>query len=327
MKIAIAADHGGFQLKKVLVRYVENLGHAVRDIGTNDENPVDYPDYARAIAHAILDGKADRGILICGSGVGAGVAVNKFAGIRAAVCHDSFSAHQGVEDDDMNVLCLGARVIGPELAKDIVRIYLAARFSGAERHVRRVGKIAEIEKECTALKSGPSRFRNRAFYYRLSDNTVTEGKDIVMKVGYIGLGKMGFNMVERLLEKKHQVAVYDKNEELVKAAAKLGAQPTGSLKDMVDGLPVPRLFWIMVPYQAVDAVLGAFALSCQRRPGNRRRQFPLQTLNSPGRGIGSSGHRFSGRGRQRRTARREDGRLHHGRGQERSVSERGKSFS
>ncbi|HEX9113115.1 MAG TPA: RpiB/LacA/LacB family sugar-phosphate isomerase, partial [Nitrospirota bacterium] len=115
--------------------------------GTHDENPVDYPDYARAVARAVLDKKAGRGILICGSGVGAGVAANKFPGIRAAVCHDTYSAHQGVEHDDMNVLCLGARVVGPELAKEIARTFLEAVFSGAERHVRRLGKVTEIEKE------------------------------------------------------------------------------------------------------------------------------------------------------------------------------------
>ncbi len=148
MVIAIAADHGGVQLKKVLAKYLSGLGNTVVDLGTSDEEPVDYPDYARAVARSVLSGEAERGILICGSGVGAGVAANKFPGIRAAVCHDSFSAHQGVEDDNMNVLCLGARVVGPELAKDIVHTYLGARFSGAERHVRRLGKVAEIEREC-----------------------------------------------------------------------------------------------------------------------------------------------------------------------------------
>ncbi len=148
MVIALAADHGGFRLKQVLAPYVSSLGHAVRDLGTNSEEAVDYPDFARAIGRSLGAGKADRGILICGSGVGASVAANKIQGIRAGLCHDTFSAHQGVEDDDMNVLCLGARVVGPELAKEIVRTYLAARFSKAERHVRRVGKVIEIEKEC-----------------------------------------------------------------------------------------------------------------------------------------------------------------------------------
>ncbi len=152
MAIAIAADHGGVHLKNTIGQYLGDKGYQVIDLGTWSDDAVDYPDYARAVAQAILSGKAERAVLICGSGVGAGVAANKFPGIRAAVCHDSFSAHQGVEDDNMNVLCLGARVIGPELAKDIVHTFLAARFSGAERHVRRLGKIAEIERECG---SGP----------------------------------------------------------------------------------------------------------------------------------------------------------------------------
>jgi ribose 5-phosphate isomerase B len=147
MHVAIGADHGGFPLKIVLLEHLKTLGHAVRDLGTYGSEPVDYPDYARAVANAIIDGRAERGILICGSGVGACIAANKFPDIRAAICHDTFSAHQGVEDDDMNVLCLGARVVGPELAKDIVTTYLKATFSGAERHVRRLKKVAEIEKE------------------------------------------------------------------------------------------------------------------------------------------------------------------------------------
>lgn len=149
MTIAVGADHGGFRLKVALVDFLKKLGHTVQDLGTFTEDAVDYPDYARAVARAVLGRTAERGILICGSGVGAGVAANKFPGIRAAVCHDTFSAHQGVEDDDMNVLCLGARVIGPELAKEIVRVFLAASFSGAERHVRRLVKVAMIEKEAS----------------------------------------------------------------------------------------------------------------------------------------------------------------------------------
>lgn len=149
LKIAIAADHGGFQLKKLLREFLRELGHEGVDLGTQNEEPVDYPDYARAVAQEVLSKKAERGILICGSGVGACVAANKFPGIRAAICHDTFSAHQGVEDDDMNILCLGARVIGPELAKDIVRIWLSASFSGAERHCRRLDKVSEIEREFT----------------------------------------------------------------------------------------------------------------------------------------------------------------------------------
>jgi ribose 5-phosphate isomerase B len=152
LKIAIAADHGGFHLKTILVEYLQELGHEIVDFGTQSEKPVDYPDYARAVAQEMLSKKAERGILICGSGVGACVAANKFQGIRAAICHDTFSAHQGVEDDDMNVLCLGARVIGLELAKEIVRIWLSASFSGAERHCQRLAKIDQIERESTKAR-------------------------------------------------------------------------------------------------------------------------------------------------------------------------------
>ncbi len=147
MNVIIGADHGGYPLKAVIIEYVAELGHTVEDVGTFSSEPVDYPDYARAVANAIIDGRGERGVIICGSGVGACVAANKFPSIRAAVCHDTFSAHQGVEDDDMNVLCLGARVVGPELAKDLVRTFLSAGFSGAERHVRRLAKVRAIEKE------------------------------------------------------------------------------------------------------------------------------------------------------------------------------------
>jgi len=123
-------------------------GHEVLDLGTSSADPGDdYPDYAKAVARAVLEGRAERAVLICGSGAGACVAANKFKGIRAATCHDSFSARQCVEDDNVNVLCLGARVIGPELAVDLVRDYIGARFSGAERHVRRLGKVAGFEAE------------------------------------------------------------------------------------------------------------------------------------------------------------------------------------
>jgi ribose 5-phosphate isomerase B len=147
MVIAIAADHAGFHLKVLIVEFLKELGHDIVDLGTQSEEPVDYPDYARAVAQEILSRRVERGILICGSGVGACAAANKFPGIRAAICHDTFSAHQGVEDDDLNVLCLGARVIGPDLAKEIVRVWLTAVFSGAERHCRRLAKIGQIEKE------------------------------------------------------------------------------------------------------------------------------------------------------------------------------------
>jgi ribose 5-phosphate isomerase B len=147
MRVAIGADHGGFHLKEVIIAYLTGLGHQVDDRGAFTDEPSDYPDLVRPVAAALLNKAAERGILICGSGVGAGVAANKFPGIRAAVCHDTFSAHQGVEDDNMNVLCLGARVVGPELAKEIVQTYLAAVFSGAERHIRRLRKVAAIEQE------------------------------------------------------------------------------------------------------------------------------------------------------------------------------------
>jgi ribose 5-phosphate isomerase B len=147
MKIAIAADHAGFPMKDRVIEVTRALGHEATDLGTCSTDPVDYPDIARKAAEEVLSGRAERAILICGSGVGACVAVNKFRGIRAGTCHDTFSAHQSVEDDDANVLCLGARVVGPALAAEIVKTYLNARFSGAERHARRVGKIAAIEAE------------------------------------------------------------------------------------------------------------------------------------------------------------------------------------
>src|SRR6202142_3406669 len=148
MKIAIGSDHGGFNLKAVVLRFLTEKGHEVLDAGAGRLDPADdYPDSARAVSELILKDEAERGILICGSGVGASVAANKFPGIRAAICHDTFSAHQGVEDDDMNLLCLGERVIGPELAKEIALRFLTARFSLAERHVRRLGKVRSIEGE------------------------------------------------------------------------------------------------------------------------------------------------------------------------------------
>ena len=147
MKIAIGADHGGFSLKSIIADFLKGLRHEVHDLGTHSPDPVDYPDFAMTVSQEILVRKAERGILICGSGVGACVAANKFPGIRAATCHDSFSAHQGVEDDNINILCLGARVIGPELAKDIVKIWLGASFSGAERHKRRLSKIENFERD------------------------------------------------------------------------------------------------------------------------------------------------------------------------------------
>ncbi len=145
MRIAVGADHAGFSLKGGAVEELRRLGHQVLDLGTHSEDPVDYPDFAQAVGEAVMRGKADRGLLVCGSGVGASVAANKIPGVRAAVCHDTFSARQGVEDDDMNVLCLGARVVGPQLALEIIRAWEGAVFSNAERHVRRLGKVRAIE--------------------------------------------------------------------------------------------------------------------------------------------------------------------------------------
>ncbi|MFL5613779.1 MAG: ribose 5-phosphate isomerase B [Gemmatimonadaceae bacterium] len=147
MKVAVAADHAGFALKERMMEAIRAARHEVVDCGPEQMIPGDdYPDYAERVARAILDGRADRAVLICGSGVGASVAANKFVGIRAALCHDTFSAHQGVEDDSMNVLCLGARVVGPALAEELVHAFLHARFSGAERHARRLAKIASFER-------------------------------------------------------------------------------------------------------------------------------------------------------------------------------------
>ena len=147
MKIAIGSDHAGFALKKEIVAMLLATEHEVADLGAFDAQPSDYPDFARRVGEAVASGRCRRGILVCGSGVGASVAANKLPGIRAALCHDTFSARQGVEDDDMNVLCLGARVIGPSLAGELVRAFLTAEFSGAERHVRRLNKVKAIEED------------------------------------------------------------------------------------------------------------------------------------------------------------------------------------
>jgi ribose 5-phosphate isomerase B len=147
MKIAIAGDHAGFTLKQYLAQELRKDGHEVLDLGANDETPSDYPDFARKIGEAITSGKVERGILVCGSGVGACIAANKIKGIRAGLAHDTYSGHQGVEHDNMNVLCLGSRVIGIAPALEIARAFLAARFSNEERHVRRVQKILDIEEK------------------------------------------------------------------------------------------------------------------------------------------------------------------------------------
>ena len=145
MRIVLGSDHAGFEMKQQILDFVGGLGYEVLDVGANSAAPSDYPDYAEATAVAIRNRQAERGILICGSGVGASVAANKIPGIRAAVCHDCYSAHQGVEHDDMNILVLGSRVIAINLAFDLVRQFLDARFSGEERHLRRIGKIKQLE--------------------------------------------------------------------------------------------------------------------------------------------------------------------------------------
>ena len=150
MKVAVAFDHRGVKLRERLLAELAALGHEAVDLGTDKPEPrIDYPDKAREIGEAILSGDAERAVFVCGSGVGASVAANKLAGIRAAICHDTYSAHQGVEHDDMNVLCLGSEVVGPELAAELTRAFLGARFDGGERYVRRLEKIEEMEREKT----------------------------------------------------------------------------------------------------------------------------------------------------------------------------------
>jgi ribose 5-phosphate isomerase B len=149
VKIACAFDHAGFPLKPVVLETLIASGHEPIDLGTNSTEPVDYPDVARKAAEAVLDGTAERAVIVCGSGAGVAVAACKIPGIRAATAHDTYTAHQSVEHDDVNVLCLGARVIGPAYASEVIAAYVLARFSGEERHRRRVGKIDEIEREFT----------------------------------------------------------------------------------------------------------------------------------------------------------------------------------
>jgi RpiB/LacA/LacB family sugar-phosphate isomerase len=145
MRIALGSDHAGYSLKEHLASWLAESGHAVYDLGTHNSDPVDYPDYAAAVASAVLDGRADRGIVICGSGAGASVAANKLNGIRASVAHDVYTAHQMVEHDDVNVLCLGSRVIGTALAEDLIQAFLVAKFSREDRHMRRLEKIRALE--------------------------------------------------------------------------------------------------------------------------------------------------------------------------------------
>lgn len=145
MRVAIGSDHAGFSLKQTLIEKLSGAGISVLDVGTNSADPVDYPDFAKKVADAVVDQSCDKGIVICGSGVGASIAANKVKGIRASVCHDTYSAHQGVEHDDMNVLVMGARIIGTALAEEIAHAFVRARFSNEERHVRRLEKLIRIE--------------------------------------------------------------------------------------------------------------------------------------------------------------------------------------
>jgi ribose 5-phosphate isomerase B len=152
MKVAVAFDHRGVKLRERVLETLEALGHDAVDLGTDtDAERIDYPDKAAEVGAALTDGRAERGILVCGSGVGASVAACKIAGIRAAICHDTYSAHQGVEHDDMNVLCLGSEVVGAELAAELVRAFLGARFDGGERYVRRLEKVNEMERRMKAV--------------------------------------------------------------------------------------------------------------------------------------------------------------------------------
>jgi len=146
MRVVLGSDHAGYELKEDLKGVLGGLGHEILDVGTNSTDPADYPDYAEALAVELKEGRADRGVLICGSGVGASVAANKIPGIRAGLCHDTYSAHQSVEHDNVNVLVMGARIIGSELAREILRAFLAARYTSEERHRRRLEKVLEIER-------------------------------------------------------------------------------------------------------------------------------------------------------------------------------------
>ena len=147
MKIAVAADHAGFELKNHLRDFIQKVGHTVIDLGAHNTEPSDYPDFAEAIGKAVQSGAVERGVLICGSGVGASIAANKLHGIRAAICHDTYSAHQGVEHDNMNILVLGSRVIGHALAEDLVKAFLNANFTNEARHLRRLEKVNRLESE------------------------------------------------------------------------------------------------------------------------------------------------------------------------------------
>lgn len=153
MKIVIGSDHAGFEMKNAMGDLLRSLGHSVLDVGAFNENPSDYPDFAEAVGKAVLEGKGERGLLVCGSGVGVSVAANKIPGIRAGLCHDTYSAHQGVEHDDMNVLVLGSRVVGEKLAEDLVKSFLGAQFTSEERHLRRLNKVKAIEAKYSTAAS------------------------------------------------------------------------------------------------------------------------------------------------------------------------------
>ena len=156
MRIAIGADHGGYDLKGHLIETLRRQGHEVDDVGAHTLDPADdYPDFAKALAERVATRQAERGVMVCGSGVGASVAANKVKGVRASVCHDTYSAHQGVEHDDMNVLCLGARIVGDELAGEIVASFMSAAFSGEDRHRRRLRKVLALEAEWTGRPAAP----------------------------------------------------------------------------------------------------------------------------------------------------------------------------
>ncbi len=152
MRLALGADHAGFQLKDELASHLTETGHAVLDLGTNSPEAIDYPDCAEAVALAVREGRVERGIIVCGSGAGVSVAANKVPGIRAAVCHDAYTAHQAVEHDDLNVLCLGAKVVGIAVALEIVVTFLDASFSGESRHVRRLNKVLSLESRYLTAK-------------------------------------------------------------------------------------------------------------------------------------------------------------------------------
>lgn len=152
MKVVVAADHAGFPMKDLVIAVARNAGHEAIDLGTNSTEAVDYPDYAEKVGRAIQDGTAERGILICGSGVGAAIAANKLHGVRAGLCHDTYSAHQSVEHDNANVLALGSRIIGEELAVELVQAFLGAEFTGEERHVRRLQKVDALERRAASTE-------------------------------------------------------------------------------------------------------------------------------------------------------------------------------